>query len=143
MAASVTLVSDAILAVVFEDFCLVFVTFSAESGYRPVNIAVLHFVLVVAVFVETSLDDITLLHGDFHALCVAVCTVAACLIQKFRVNSDSWKLSLNIDLMVARIVLVAVECVRNHCDWVAEIFFKNLWFWHVARNFSEYILVVP
>src|SRR5574344_1089095 len=45
--------------------------------------------------------------------------------------------------MMACIVLIASEGVRNHGDREAQIFLEHFGLRHVCRNFAEHIVVVP
>ena len=143
MAATCTFVSNSVFTVIIQNFGRVFVTVTAESGNRPVNIFRLHFVFVVTVSVKAFFNYIAMLHCSFHAFCITVCTVTARLIQKFRMNSNARKLGLNVLFVMARIVFVTLKSIRNHSDWIAQIFFQNFRFRHISRNFSKHIVVVP
>ena len=141
--AAFTLISDSIFAVVVCNFSCIFLALTAENCNWPVNIFRLHFMSIVAVFIETFLDNITVLHSLAHSFCIAVCTITACLIQELWLNTNTWKLSFNINLVMAGIIFVAAGCIRYFCNRIAKIFFKDFRVRHVSRNFTEYIVIVP
>ncbi len=138
-----TFVRKSVFAIIICDFSSVFVALVAENCHWPVNIRIFHFVLVIAVFVQTFFDFFTALEGFFHSFCVTVCTVTASLIKEFWMDSHTWKLIFNINFVVAGVIFVTAGCIRNHSDWIAKIFFENFWVWHICRNFSKNIVVVP
>ena len=141
--AAFAFVRNAVFAVVASDFSCVFMAFAAENSCRPINVAVFHFVGVVAVFVEALLDKLAVLHGFFHAFNIAVCLIAFRLIQEFRLDAYARKLCFNVYFVVARIVCVSFCCVRHRSNRKSQVLCKNFRVWHVCRNFSEYVVIVP
>ena len=132
MTTGIALICNTIFAIIFKDFSFIFVAFTAESSDRPVNIFCLHLVLIIAVCVETFLNDITFLHCSFHAFCITVCTIAACLIQKLRMNTNTRQLHFNILFMMPCIIFITLKSIWHHRNRIAQIILKDFWLWHVA-----------
>ena len=72
MSAACAAVFKAVLAIVLDHFCCVFVALAAECGCRPVFVVIRHFVRFVAVAVKDFLKLVAVLKRNLHALSIHI-----------------------------------------------------------------------
>ena len=143
MATFGAVVGKAVFSIVSVDNGGVTVTLFTEDGGWPIFFLSGDFMGVISVAVQAVLDFIAILQGNLHSLVVHMGTIALCLIQKFRIDTNNGKGRFHINLVVASIGRIPVKRVGHHGNGESQAFCQLLGFRHVQGNLAEYIVVVP